>query len=88
MGGQHICTYIKQPLEHASFNKHLLYCRKDELEHICTLVKADDLKKILDKGTWLDTNIMYYYFEILRDGCDTCFIADLSVCVSKMIVLI
>ena len=65
-----------------------IYCRKDELEHICTLVKADDLRKILDEGTWMNMNIMYYYFEILGEGCDTCFIADPSVCVRKITVLL
>ena len=34
----------------------------------------------------MDTSIMYFYFKIVREGCDTCFIADLSVCVSKMMV--
>ena len=47
---QHMCTYRNQPLEHVSINLHILYYRKDELEHICTLVKVDDLKKILDGG--------------------------------------
>ena len=60
----------------------LHYYRKDELDDVCTLIKADDLKKVLDEGTWMDTNVMYYYFEILRLGCDSCFIADTSVCVS------
>ena len=65
-----------------------IYCRKDVLKQICTLVKAADLRKILDDGTSMDTNIMYYYFEILREGYDTCFIADPSVCVSKITVLL
>ena len=36
----------------------------------------------------MDTNVMYYYFEILRLGCDSCFIANLSVCVSTIYTLV
>ena len=49
------------------------------------MIPSSDLKKVLQEGTWMDTNVMYYYFEILRDGCDTCFIVDLSICVSTLL---
>lgn len=68
--------------------RHLRYifwlCRKDELDNICMMVKAEELHKLLEEVTWIDTNTMYYYFELLRGGCDSCFIADPSVCVSTM----
>ncbi|RWR84951.1 hypothetical protein CKAN_01378700 [Cinnamomum micranthum f. kanehirae] len=51
-----------------------------ELASICTMISSNDLKKALNEGTWLDTNLMYYYFEIMREGCPTAFIADPSIC--------
>ncbi|RWR88564.1 Ulp1 protease family, catalytic domain-containing protein [Cinnamomum micranthum f. kanehirae] len=53
--------------------------RKDEFDSICSMITSLDLKKVLQEGTWMDTNVMYYYFKILRDECDTCFIVDPSV---------
>ena len=63
----------------------MICCRKDELDSICTMIPSLDMKKVLQEGTSMATNVMYYYFEILRDGCDTYFIADPIVCVSTLL---
>ena len=39
----------------------------DELEIYCTMVALKVLKNALDLETWLDTNLMYWWFDILKD---------------------
>ena len=46
------------------------------------MVSSKYLKKALEEGTWLDTNLIYYYFEIMREGCPTAFISNPSISVS------
>eukprot|EP00268_Persea_americana_P041797 TRINITY_DN41775_c0_g1_i1.p1 TRINITY_DN41775_c0_g1~~TRINITY_DN41775_c0_g1_i1.p1 ORF type:complete len:129 (-),score=9.89 TRINITY_DN41775_c0_g1_i1:57-443(-) len=53
---------------------------KDELDAICSLVDCDTLNALLEPDTLLDTNIIYYYFEYLRNGCGDAYLADLSLC--------
>ena len=47
------------------------------------MVSAGALKKALDAGTWFDKNIMYWWFEVLKDRYLDVYFYDPSVCVSS-----
>ncbi|RWR76322.1 cytochrome b561 and DOMON domain-containing protein [Cinnamomum micranthum f. kanehirae] len=54
--------------------------RKDELDVICSLVDHDTLNDLLEPDTLLDTNVIYYYFEYLRNAYGEAYLEDLSLC--------
>ena len=57
-------------------------CRKDDLDVICSVVDSDAFKAVLEPDTLLDTNVIYYYFEYLRNSCGDTYLADPILCVS------
>ena len=54
--------------------------RSDELDIYCTLVSEKALKNVLAEGTWLDTNLMYWWFEVIKDRYPHVFFYDPGVC--------
>ena len=61
---------------------YIAFCRKEELDIVCTLVASEVLHSAMEEGIWFDTNILYYWFDVLREKCQTAFMADPSICVS------
>lgn len=56
--------------------------RWDELKIYCAMVSAEALKKALDEQTWFDTNIMYWWFEMLKEQYPDVHFYNPSICVS------
>ena len=59
-----------------------ILCRQDELDIYCMMVLANALKNALNFGTWFDTNIMYWWFEVLKVWYPDVYFYDPIICIS------
>ena len=65
---------------------HSTHCidRKEELDMIISCVDSKSLRDLLEEGTWMDSMIIYYWFEVLRERCKDAYLADPNICVSAI----
>ena len=65
---------------------HSTHCidRKEELDMIISCDDSKSLRDLLDEGTWMDSTIIYYWFEVLQERCKDAYLADPSICVSAI----
>ena len=56
--------------------------RKEELDMIISCVDSKSLRDLLDEGTLIDSTIIYFWFDVLRERCNDAYLANPSICVS------
>ena len=49
---------------------------------IISRVYSKSLRGLLDRGTWMDSSIIYFWFDVLQERCKDAYLADPSLCVS------